>query len=161
MMKKTLALVLALVMAFAMMIPAFADLTAPGSGTTIVKTTMTDEHGESAEKFTVSIPADTEIAWGAENTELTYSVESHLGYGKSLQIDVAGDNEMTYQASDADSFALPYALSGDTAFTSAGPVIYPAADKTISVDITADDWNQAVVGQYEDILTFTVDVLGA
>lgn len=163
-MKKTLALVLALVMAFAMMVPAFAidQKSDPASGETVIKTKTTKDDGnggeESVESYTVTIPADTEIEWSKESTELVYSVESHLAYGKTLKVGVAGNGKMTYVASDADTFELAYALTGATAYQSAGPVVYPAADQSISVDITANDWNSAVVGVYADTLTFTVEI---
>ena len=163
-MKKTFAIVMALVMVFALMVPAFAidQKSDPASGDTIIKTKTTKDDGnggeESVESFTVTIPADTEIEWGATSTELGYTVEAHLAYGKTLSVSVAGNDVMTYAASDADTFELEYALGGTTEFDSDYPVVYPQADQTFTVDITEDAWNYAVVGVYQDTLTFTVEV---
>ena len=167
-MKRTFAIVMALVMAFAMMVPAFAidQKSDPASGDTIIKTKTTrevdDGNGgtteESVESFTVTIPADTEIEWGATSTELVYTVEAHLAYGKTLSVSVAGNDVMTYEASDADTYELAYTLGGTTDFDSGNPVVYPVADQTFTVDIDEEDWNYAVVGVYQDTLTFTAEV---
>lgn len=165
-MKKTFAIVMALVMVFALMVPAFAidQKSDPASGDTIIKTKTTKDDGnggeESVESFTVTIPANTEIEWGAESTALEgFSVESHLAYGKTLSVSVAGNGTMVYEPETGVSFPLAYALTGTTAYTSAGPVVYPAAALELNVEIDSNDWNTAVVGVYVDTLTFTAEVV--
>lgn len=115
------------------------------------------KQAKNAEKFIVSIPATTEIPWGKASQDLTYSVESHLGYGKKLTVNVSGHGVMTYTVG-ADSMTLDYTLGGATAFTAARPVVYPAAEQTINVNVADRAWKSAVVGEYQDTLTFTVAI---
>lgn len=158
-MKKIISVILAVLMLACVCVPSFAaTITADGSSTSIVKTKTVDEGGDSAENFTVTIPATTEIPWGKASTDLQYSVESHLAYGKKLSVNVAGNGVMTYTVG-ADAMTLAYSLGGDDSFLAAGPVVYPAADKTLSVNVTDNAWKTAVVGEYQDTLTFTVAVV--
>ena len=159
-MKKIVSIIIAALMLASICVPSFAaDITTNGgTGDAIVKTKTVDEAGENAEKFIVSIPATTtEIPWGKDSKALTYSVESHLGYGKKLTVNVSGHGVMTYTVG-ADSMTLAYTLGGATAFTAAGPVVYPAADQTINVNVADRAWKSAVVGEYQDTLTFTVAI---
>ena len=158
-MKKIVSIILAVLMLASICVPSFAaDITTNGgTGDAIVKTKTVDEAGENAEKFIVSIPATTEIPWGKDSKALTYSVESHLGYGKKLTVNVSGHGVMTYTVG-ADSMTLDYTLGGTTAFTAAGPVVYPAVEQTINVNVADRAWKSAVVGEYQDTLTFTVAI---
>lgn len=162
-MKKVLSIALAVVMMLAVCVPAFAaDITTGGgTGTTIIKTVTTTAGGEDAANFTVTIPADTEITWGAESTTLTYYVESHLRYGQHVEVSVAGNGVMSYVASADDTFTLPYALGGEAAYAAESPVVYPAASPDFTVNVAEDDWNRAVIGEYSDTLTFTAEVVTA
>ena len=158
-MKKIVSIIIAALMLASICVHSFAaDITTNGgTGDAIVKTKTVDEAGENAEKFIVSIPATTEIPWGKDSKALTYSVESHLGYGKKLTVNVSGHGVMTYTVG-ADSMTLDYTLGGATAFTAAGPVVYPADDQTINVNVADRAWKSAVVGEYQDTLTFTVAI---
>lgn len=158
-MKKIVSIIIAVLMLASICVPSFAaDITTNGGrGDAIVKTKTVDEAGENAEKFIVSIPAVTEIPWGKDSQALTYSVESHLGYGKKLTVNVSGSGVMTYTVG-ADSMTLDYTLGGATAFTAEGPVVYPAVEKTINVNVADRAWKSAVVGEYQDTLTFTVAI---
>ena len=162
-MKKVISALLTVAMLAALMVPSFAVLNGssdPDEGDTIVKTSTTMEGGQDARRYTVTIPADTVIAWGAEETALTgYTAEAHLAYGEKLSVTVAGSGKMTYSPEAGVTLELPYTLDGDTAYVSAGPVVYPVANLALSVNITADDWNEAVVGEYQDTLTFTAAIV--
>ncbi len=158
-MKKTLAVLLTLVMLFAVCVPAFAanpitNLTEQ-TGETIVKTDTKTETGEDGRSFTVWIPADTTIPWGKTSYDLTYDVEAHLTYGEKLTVSVAGNGAMKLAEDAAET--LSYTLKGNTAYASADPVVYPAETKTITLGIEANDWNHAIVGEYSDTLTFTAE----
>lgn len=164
-MKKVISMLMTVAMLAALMVPSFAVLNgsnAPGTddeGDVIVKTSTTMEGGQDARRYTVTIPADTVIAWGAEKTELTgYTAEAHLAYGEKLSVTVSGNGNMVYEPEAGTTLALPYTLEGDTAYESAGPVVYPVATLALSVNIAADDWNAAVVGEYQDTLTFTAAI---
>lgn len=161
-MKKFLSIVMALVMMMAICVPAFAaDLSEKqtDSGDVIISTSTTKDDGSEGDWYVVEIPADTVIAWGATATEMTYTVETHLLYGKTLDVDVtSADYKMTYAPEANVSLDLEFALSGDTDIN-VDTVQYPAAEKAISVDITEDAWNNAVVGEYSDTLTFAAAIV--
>jgi len=178
-MKKFFAVVTVLTMLFALCVPAFAAETAVdittdgGTAEVIVKTDTkidTDDDGigdKDAENFKVTIPADATIPWGTADTvtTLSYFVESHLGYGKHLTVAVTNDgtNTMKYTVG-GESLPLAYTLGGEKNFDTVVPVAYDTAtkggvQKDITISITGDAWNTAVVGKYADTLTFTVTVL--
>ena len=163
-MKKVISLVMALVMMMAVMVPAFAaDLSAnPDSADVIINTsTLKDTDGDGvgeteAEGYTVTIPADTTIPWGTEETNVSYTVESHLKRDGRVKVTVAGAGVM--KTTDG-AYEIAYALVGEgAAFNSTVPTIYPAATKNVTVAISADDWNSAVVEEYKDILTYTAEI---
>ncbi|MBQ5677443.1 MAG: hypothetical protein IIV47_01080 [Clostridia bacterium] len=163
-MKKVISLVMALVMMMAVMVPAFAaDLSAnPDSADVIINTsTLKDTDGDGvgeteAEGYTVTIPADTTIPWGTEETDVSYTVESHLKRDGRVKVTVAGAGVM--KTTDG-AYEIAYALVGEgAAFNSTVPTIYPAAEKTVTVSIPADNWNSAVVEEYKDILTYTAEI---
>ena len=165
-MKKALSIALALTMLFALCVPAFAAniTTDGGTGDSIVKTRTTTAGGDSAENFTVSIPAETTIPWLTTTAyDIAYTVESHLAYGKHLTVTVAdsdGQNKMLYTPEAGVTLELPYTL-GATAYTAASPVVNPAANVAATITVDANDWNNAVIGEYTDTLTFTVNVVTA
>ena len=161
-MKKLISIALAAAMLAAVSVSSFAanpiTKETDNTGTAIVKTstkTGPDAPDDDAVKYTVTIPADTTIYWGAEETALDgFTAESHLKYGQKLKITVA--NTDTMKLADDNSVTLPYTLSGDTEFTASSPVINPAQALELKVNVSADDWNNAIVGEYSDTLTFTV-----
>ena len=165
-MKKALSIALALTMLFALCVPAFAAniTTDGGTGDSIVKTRTTTAGGDSAENFTVSIPAETTIPWLTTTAyDIAYTVESHLAYGKHLTVTVAdsdGQNKMLYTPEAGVTLELPYTL-GATAYTAASPVVNPAANVAATITVAENDWNNAVIGEYADTLTFTVNVVTA
>ena len=165
-MKKALSIALALAMLFALCVPAFAAniTTDGGTGDSIVKTRTTTAGGDSAENFTVSIPAETTIPWLTTTAyDIAYTVESHLAYGKHLTVTVAdsdGQNKMLYTPEAGVTLELPYTL-GATTYTAASPVVNPAANVAATITVDANDWNNAVIGEYADTLTFTVNVVTA
>ncbi len=163
-MKKVLSFAMALVMMMAVMVPAFAtELKAnPESADVIINTDTkkdTDDDGigdTDAEEYTVTIPADTTIPWGTEETDVSYTVESHLKRNGRVNVTVSGAGVM--KTVDG-AYEIPYALAGEgVAFTSDVPTIYPAATKAVTVAISADNWNSAVVEEYKDILTYTAEI---
>ena len=165
-MKKAISAILALVMLTVLCVPAFAAniVTDGGTGDSIVKTRTTTAGGDSAENFTVSIPAETTIPWLTTTAyNISYDVESHLAYGKHLTVTVAdsdGQNKMLYTPEAGVTLELPYTL-GATAYTAAGPVVNPAANVAATITVAENDWNNAIIGEYADTLTFTVNVVTA
>lgn len=164
-MKKILSFAMALVMMMAVMVPAFAvELNAnPESADVLIDTsTLKDTDGDGvgdteAEEYTVTIPADTTIPWGTEETDVSYTVESHLKRDGRVKVSVAGAGVM--KTVDG-AYEIPYTLVGDgVGFNSEAPTIYPAATKAVSVNVSADAWNSAVVEEYSDVLTYTAEIV--
>ena len=129
------------------------------TGDSVLKTNTLTEKGESGETFTVGIPAETVIPWGTPLTNISYTVESHLGYQKTLKVTVAGNGALTFAPKEDVLFSLPYTLSGETVFTGTQPVIYPSEGKTLSMQIAEDAWADVPVGVYSGILTFTAEAV--
>ena len=163
-MKKILSLAMALVMMMLVCVPAFAAELSdnPDSADVIINTSTlkdTDNDGigdTDAEEYTVTIPADTTIPWGTENTDVSYTVESHLKRDGKVKVTVSGAGVM--KTVDG-AYEIPYTLVGEgVAFTADVPTIYPAATKAVTVTISADNWNSAVVEEYKDILTYTAEI---
>ena len=159
-MKKTLSIVLALVMMLSICIPAFAGTitTAPSSSLTKISTTLEGTTITEDGYFTVTIPANTTIKWGEANAvDLHYSVESHLSRAKRLHVAVVSGGQM--QTADG-VYKLDYTLNDGNAtnYDATQPVVYPAVDCPLNLKVAADAWNTAVVETYTDNLTFTVSV---
>lgn len=150
-----------------------ADLPGEKSDTAIVRTKKEDDSGQTGASYRVWIPAVTEIEWNAAETPVPYAVESHLEYGQRLHVRVevthpvgsAHAGRLIYKpaANPADEQSLPYTIDG-TVFDADREVYYderqtdPAGAVYISgltVKIKPVDWNKAIVGAYEDTLTFT------
>ncbi len=129
------------------------------TGDTIIKTDTHTETGESGERFSVTIPAETVIPWRTLSTDMHYTAESHLGYGKALTVSVAGNNMLTFTPEESVVLSLPYTLTGEAVFTGSFPTIYPAAEKTFSMRIEEEEWAKATVAAYTTVLTFTVKVV--
>ena len=151
-MKKVISVLMTVAMLAALMVPSFAVLNGsndPDKGDVIVKTDTEMADGQDARRYTVTIPADTTIKWGETSTALTgYTAEAHLAYGEKLSVTVSGNGNMVYEPEAGTTLALPYTLEGDTAYVSAGPVVYPVATLALSVNITADD-NFCFIGGYD------------
>lgn len=163
-MKKTMSILLALTMLFALCIPAFAApevseiiAPAPKSGSTVVQTDLSFLPSADG-YFTVTIPADAQIPWGQTTAiDLHYSVESHLTRDKRLSVTVDASGAM--KTTDG-VYSLPYQLNGGaaTGFTATTANIFPAQDCKLDLTVAQEDWDKAVVETFKDTLTFNVTV---
>lgn len=160
-MKKTVSIVLAVVMLFAVCVPAFAaDISDTGSGNVTVSTLTTKEDGSDATDYIVEIPADTQIAWGTPSTDVGYTVESHLMRNQAVKVTVTGSGTMKTDPANGDVYSLAYTLDGaGRDYTAAGPVVYAAERQTVNVLISENAWNEAVVESYSDVLTYASEVV--
>lgn len=161
-MKKIISIALALVMMFAICVPAFAaetkDITndAPDAQDAVIKTVTTGETGT----YTVKIPATTTIDWGAESTTLEYTVSAHLKSGDTLKVTAAA-KDGNYTMTDANSLPLAYTLEGDTAYTTPANTVVTNEAKALNVKVAADAWAGAVISEYTGYITFTAEVVTA
>lgn len=156
-MKKVLSIALALVMMFAVCVPAFAvELNKDNLSDTA--TVYTDTSLVGAGDFTVTFEAETPVMWGATSTALTYNVDAQLAAGKKLNVTVAADHGvMTLENGDA---TLAYTITGaDTNFTTDGAVY--TGTRTVAVEVASEAWDLAAIGRYSDTVTFTASVVDA
>lgn len=164
-MKKTVSVLLSVLMLFALCVPAFAaekkqtiKEPAPKSGTTLVKTDLSELVSPDG-YFTVTIPADTAIKWGSTTAvDLSYTVESHLTRAKRLNVAVEASGAM--KTTDG-AYSIAYQLNngGETAYHATEPVVFPAVTCPLNLTVAQADWNRAVVEVYSDTLTFNVSVV--
>ena len=147
-MKKLFALILTVCLLATMSVTAFAVNTTGGSTTITI---------DIAPTYTVTIPANTTVAFNATETDFG-AIEvtaSQIHPNKCIKVALASDGKLE-NSIDATK-VIPYAIkdSEGTAFTSA--TYLTEGDKTeLSIHITADDWNAAYAGDYSDTVTFTV-----
>lgn len=162
-MKKAISIVLTVVMMFAVCVPAFAETVLNKenkSGKLNVSTTTDFENGETAIRYTITIPADTQIAWGTTDpVDVSYFVESHLSRNQAVQVEVSGTGTMKTDPANGDVYELAYTLNGAITFSADSPVVYPAAKQDVTVVIAEDSWNNAVVERYSDILTYASELV--
>ena len=147
-MKKLFALILAVVMIATMTVTAFAANTTGGDA---------DITTSIAPTYTVTIPADVNVAFNATETAFgTIEVTaSQIHPDKCIKVALATDKELNNAIDNTK--VIPYAIkdSEGAEFTSA--TYLTEGDKTeLSIHITANDWNAAYAGDYSDTVTFTV-----
>lgn len=182
-MKKALALVLALVMALAVCVPAFAEVKIQG--------TMAESHKEAQAKihttnelptgtyaYEISIPADTEITWGAEQTAFTYQIiKTQLEAGKRLQLAVKSqylaehpDEQRSLTSAEAAGYKIPYTYGKQISegnYETVDSLSYTTTSevtglitRTFAIEIATASWN-VPLATYEDRLNFVIDIVDA
>lgn len=156
-MKKLLSIALAVVMMFAICVPAFAtDITkdTAQSASADVVTKDTKEDGTDAYYYTITFPASTEIAWGdTAEKGISYSVTSQLLLGASLDVSVAADNSGLMTNANTTK-TLTYTLSGGAVenFAEVNDAEAPATAVTVAVE----DFSGVPVAAYAGTVTYTV-----
>lgn len=189
-MKKVLALVLALAMAFAVCVPAFAEVTNNGTTITVkdnvsqtdpvkAKIHTTDELPTGTYSYEISIPADTEIKWAANQTKFEYSIiKTQLDAGKRLQIAVKSQyladhptEQRSLTSAAAPGYKIPYTYGKINAegtydpvdslsYTTTSEVTTNLISRSFSINITDAAW-QVPLATYEDHLNFVIDIVDA
>lgn len=156
-MKKVLALALALVMMFAVCVPAFAGelnkdhLT---DSTAIVKTSKTKEDGTDAAKWKVEFPATTEISWEKDVTNVDgCKVTAHLETGKTLTVTCAPNTMMTNGTG-----TINYTIGGENSVTVDATEAVGGLTFVPTVNVATAQWAQAPVDVYSGTLTFTAEL---
>lgn len=165
-MKKILSIVLAVVMLFAVCVPAFAagtqeinkDTPEPvgnkQEATADVFTKTTKDNGQDAYTYTVTIPADIQIDWNDTTAQdASYTVTSQLLLGAKLVVGVAANNSGNMTNPGTDKF-LSFALSngGNVDFGEVNNEAAPSAKPTVAVTSFAG----VPIAEYTGTLTYTV-----
>lgn len=170
-MKKLLAIVLAVLSAFSMTAVAYAE-------TTTLTTTVPDA------TYTLSIPADQEIAFGRTSTTIgTVTVTDASGFavGKNLQVTIAHTPFACPDVSTTIPFnVIAHYGTGYSRFDiGANPITFPGTStgglsspyqkrasstdggtlESLSVDIASEVWGKALGGDYSATITFTAEVV--
>ncbi len=153
-MKKIIAIAMALIMMMAVTVPAFADEISDTStaktGEALVKT---DTTAVGAGTYTVTYPAEIIIDWNKDVHEETYSVNTQLAVGKSLNVSVADSATNTLvgvMTASGTADELTYDLAGDTSVD-----YVEVSNETETLTFTVRDWNKTIA-EYSNKITFTV-----
>ena len=147
-MKKLFAIVLTFALLMSLSVTAFATNTTGGKA---------DITTSIAPTYTVTIPADVNVAFNATETAFG-AIEvtaAQIHTDKCIKVALATDKELNNAIDNTK--VIPYAIkdSEGAEFTSA--TYLTEGDKTeLSIHITTDDWNAAYAGDYSDTVTFTV-----
>ncbi len=153
-MKKIIAIAMALVMMMAICVPAFAAANpirqdTDQTGDALVKT---DISAVGAGTYTVTYPAEIVIPWAAATYDATYTVETQLAVGKTLNVSVADKTTSTLvgtMAATGTDDTLVYDLSGDVSVD-----YVEVKSETETITFTVQDWNKTIA-EYENYITFT------
>lgn len=163
-MKKYLSIVLAIVMMFAICVPAFAaddyEINQDNNNTTYAEGANVDvytTYDDVENEYTVTIPADLAIEWGDPNAEeIAYSVYTNFIDDATLSVVAARDNDGKMTATEVSvSEFLTFQLTANGAGTFTGynvPGTTPAAQAAVKVA----DWEAAPFGEYHGSVIFTV-----
>lgn len=148
-MKKIGLLAIPLALSLAVSVPAWAAN--PTGGDVTIRTTV-------EESYTITIPSNTEIAFGVESTKIgdLGLATAQLGPKRQVtftaDVSVAGAGKLTH--SD-NSTTLPYTLNIDGAATNKAGFTAVGV-KPVTVNITKAAWDAAPAGSYSDTITFSV-----
>lgn len=158
-MKKVLSLALALVMMFAICIPAFAAVEYENNGGTGSTTKVVLLGATATATYTVTIPATVDIYWEDASTDINYSIFSQMETGTYVKVTVesADNGVMKNQAGTA---TLAYSLA-DTTYTTTKSVIDASNPETASVkvNIPSENWKKASIDNYSGTLTFHAELI--
>lgn len=185
-MKKLLALVLALVMMFAVCVPVFAVVETKNNVTT-VKDNNTQKEAVPAKIHTntelpageyayiLEIPADTEIKWDNKDSHTRFEyriISTQLNAGQRLRVNVMSEDGVSELTSEASTAKIPYTFTRYNAdadeytpvanlnYTTDREVITTARPRTFYISIAAASWN-VPLAEYTDILNFQIDIIDA
>jgi len=160
-MKKLLAIVLAVLSAFSMTAVAYAD------NTTELTTTVPDA------TYTLNIPADQEIAYGATNTkigEVSVTGASGFAKGKNLYVTISHGAFVCPDVSttipfkvghmeDQLSYGYKFKESNKKSFWGlANGTVEEAEYPEVYIAVESADWGKALAGKYSATITFTAEV---
>lgn len=168
-MKKILAVVLSVIMLFAVCVPAFAvqTITDQTANTADARVYTSTEPAPGFAAYSVTIPAETQISWGTTKTVFSYGVKTQLELGKRLAITAVSQSGTQEMKNAGTTSTLPYTFSytnqagvvNTLAYTTDTEVV--DTNRTFNIDIASSAWDAAPIAEYQDYLTFTVEVVDA
>lgn len=166
-MKKLLSIALAVVMMFAICVPAFAteinqsEPTADAEGKQTAQAEVVTTYDETTDwSYTVTIPAGVTVDWNDTTAQaMTYSVGSQLLIGAGLKISAAADNGGVMKATGTtDELTFTVAGGGEVEFgaVNAEGTTAPGVVNGTNVSVSIADFAGKAVGAYTGTLTYTV-----
>lgn len=168
-MKKLFAILLAV-----MMVASMATVASAANTTTLTTTVPTAT-------YTLNIPADQEIEFGALVTDIgnvTVSNASGFAEGKNLEVTI----DYTHFSSATNSTTIPYILRAENSsgsivdeIDSGSSIIFEGSYdgttrgakmdnsqvyiNTLSIYVAQTDWGKALAGEYKTTITYTAEVV--
>jgi spore coat protein U-like protein len=147
-MKKIFTLILAIALMASLSVTAFAANTTGGDA---------DITTSIAPTYTVTIPANTTVAFNATETDFG-AIEvtaSQIHPDKCIKVVLTTDGELNNAIDNTK--VIPYEIKDSEGNVFSSATYLTEGDKTeLSIHITADDWNAAYAGDYSDTVTFTI-----
>lgn len=145
-MKKTLVLILAIALAFAMTASAYAD--------DVTITTSVDE------TYLMTIPASTTtLVWGITTAQTFGTVgltSARLMPNHQVTITLSGNDGLVNTLEEGS--IIDYSvMDGGNVFT-AGDYTSADANTDLTILVASAEWNAAPAGTYSDIVTFTASI---
>ena len=158
-MKKTLSIVLALTMLFALCVPSFAanqiTQATANTGTTTLQTD-TAAFDTTDGYYSVTFPAAQNVKWGVTSTALDCTVYANLMNSKKISVNVTAADPASAMTG-AVTQTIPFTL-GTNVYTAETSFVNNASWQP-TVDITTTAWDAAPIGVYQANLTFTVTLV--
>ena len=172
-MKKALSLALALVLAFALAIPAFAETVNATEGNFTDKTGNTTVTYSVSGKYTISIPANFPLDAAGDGTADIGVSDVLIPTGKTLTVKLTTENyadsknylkdgtkassiSYTITSKVKDSQDTPTAVTNDAAFITVAAGSKAGETRTLTFD--ANIAEATLMGEHTDIITFTAHV---
>lgn len=158
-MKKVFSVVMAMVMLFALCVPAFAadpeitkDAPAAVDGKQTGNADVVTTFQDTDETYTVSYPATVNVTWGdTAAQDAKYTVTSNLKIGAKLTVSAAANNSGAMTATGTtDTLTFTVAGGEEQEFTGVNTAV------ASSTTVTIADFSGAAVGAYTGTMTYTV-----
>lgn len=157
-MKKIIALALSVMLVMSLSVTAFAAEVNQDSNPKTSNTTITTSI---APTYTVTIPADTNIVFNATSTDFGKVELTTAQLDPNYVVKVSAEaGELKNKADETKT--IPYTLNvKDGAVFTSAEYDDDGESTALTLDITQDNWNKAYAGQYEGVITFTVEYKAA
>ena len=145
-MKKLLCVLLTLSLIFCAV--ALAEGTYNENDSTASTTLTTTINGPDAPTYTIIIPPTLAITPNATSTQLNIQVTDVENVDK-IDVTTAANGSMTSSGGTIDFTVAPYELS----FSNFDSL---PSTKTMTINITSEEWQQAAAGDYTGTMSFTI-----
>ena len=119
-------------------------------------------------EFTVSIPGDTNVAFGAEHTDFgkVELVNARLEPGKAIEVSVESNGKLENSADNTKTIAYSLTYSSDMmdvpeSLEFSVMLLKAGENFGLTIDIEAQEWEAAAAGQYSGTVDFNIACVDA